>query len=99
MKILLLNLLMSVTTSVTDATETEDYSWVLDELNTEIPAISIMTEVDEMIKVFDSEGNLIDEILKADFLENNMEHVEHKVMLKSAHMFDYLGDSYFILED
>lgn len=99
MKILLLNLLISVTTGVTDATEIEDYSWVLDELNKEVTSMTVTENVEEMIKVFDTKGNLIEEILKTDFLENDMENVEHKIMLKSAHMFDYLGDSYFILED
>ena len=99
MKILLLNLLMSVTTGVTDATEAEDYSWVLDELNKEIAAAVVVNETEEMVKIFDANGNLVEEITKMNFLENNLENGERKVMLKSAHMFDYLGDSYFLLED
>lgn len=99
MKILLLNLLMSVATSATDVNEVEDYSWVLNELNADVTELSVAAQVDEKVKIFDKAGNLVKEILKTDFLENKMERVEIKLITNSAHMFDYLGDSYFLLED
>lgn len=99
MKILLLNLLMNVATSATDVREVEDYSWVLDELNAEVTELSIAAELDEKVKIFDATGNLVKEILKTDFFENNLEGAEYAIISKSAHMFDYLGDSYFLLED
>lgn len=99
MKILLLNLLMNVATGATDVREVEDYNWILDELNNEMVTLSVAVELDEKVKIFDKAGNLISEILKTDFDENKLENAQYKLLTKSAHMFDYLGDSYFLLED
>ena len=99
MKILLLNLLMSVATTATDAKEVEDYNWLLDELNAEVTTLTVTADLDEKVKIFDETGNLISEILKSDFDENNLNMAEYKLLANSAHMFDYLGDSYFLLED
>ena len=99
MKILLLNLLMNVATGATDVNGTEDYNWILDELNSDAVELSVMSEIKEKVKIFDASGNLIQEILKTDFNDNKMNSNEFKLMSQSAHMFDYLGDSYFLLED
>ncbi len=98
MKILLINLLMSVSIHANETDAAEDYTWVLDELNAETAEMA-MTELGESkVKIFDSAGNLVREISKTDFDENTMENSEYRLMAKSAFMFDYLGDSYFLLE-
>ena len=99
MKILLLNLMMNVSLHTGETTDNEDYTWVLDELNTESADMLIAGELESKVKIFDATGNLVQEISKADFDENNMDNSEYKLMEKSAFMFDYLGDSYFLLED
>ena len=99
MKILLLNLLMNVATSATEVNETQDFNWILNELNAEVAELAIAANVNEKVKIFDQAGNLIQEILRTDFDENKLNNAQYKVLLKSAHMFDYLGDSYFLLED
>lgn len=98
MKILFLNLLMSIATE-TSLHETENYDWVLEELNAESIEMMAGTEIEAKVKVFDAAGNLVKVILKRDFNENDMSASEHKVLSTSAFMFDYLGDSYFLLED
>ena len=99
MKILLLNLMMSVSIHANETDATEDYTWVLDELNAEA-AEMVLTNIEESkVKIFDATGNLVQEILKADFDENNMNNSEYRLIAKSAFMFDYLGDSYFLLEE
>ena len=99
MKILLLNLLMNVSLHTSDTEATEDYTWVLDELNAEQTELVASQDLESMVNVFDADGNLVKEILKADYDENNMTTSEYKTLSKSAFMFDYLGDSYFLLED
>ena len=98
MKILLLNLLMSVATQATETNGSEDYSWVLQELNKQTTEVTMAGAVDNKVKIFDAAGNLVKEILKVDFEENKMKTSEYKIIAKSAFMFDYLGDSYFLLE-
>lgn len=98
MKILLLNLLMSVATQATE-NNSEDYSWVLKELNNQTSEVAMAGAIDNKVKIFDAAGNLVKEILKADFEDNKMEKSEYKLVSKSAFMFDYLGDSYFLLEN
>jgi hypothetical protein len=98
MKILLLNLLMSVATQATEMNGTEDYSWVLQELNEQATDMTMVKSIESKVKIFDAAGNLVREILKADFEENQMENSEYRIIAKSAFMFDYLGDSYFLLE-
>jgi len=99
MKILLLNLLMSVSIHANETGAVEDYSWVLDELNAEAAEMVITEIAENKVKIFDAAGNLIKEILKADFDENTMDNSEYRLMAKSAFMFSYLGDSYFLLEE
>ena len=99
MKILLLNLLMSVSIHVNETDAVEDYSWVLDELNAEAAEMVIAEIAENKVKIFDASGNLVREILKADFDENTMENSEYRLMAKSEFMFSYLGDSYFLLEE
>ncbi len=99
MKILFLNLLMSLTTPTSDMYTVEDYDWVLQELNSESAMTMVASEIEAKVKVFDAAGNLVKEILKKDFNENNMETSEYKVLSASAFMFEYLGDSYFLLEE
>ncbi|MCP4460027.1 MAG: hypothetical protein GY816_18690 [Cytophagales bacterium] len=99
MKILLLNLMMSVSIHANETNAVDDYTWVLDELNAEATEM-VMTNFDESkVKIFDAAGNLMKEILKSDFDENSMNNSEYRLIAKSAFMFDYLGDSYFLLED
>lgn len=99
MKILLLNLLMNVATGTGDMAVVDDYNWLLDEMNAEVTTVTQVTNITEMVKIFDKAGNLVTEISKADFDENNMNGSQFKLLSKSAHMFDYLGDSYFLLEE
>ena len=99
MKILLLNLLMSVSIHANETDVVEDYSWVLDELNAETAEMVITEIAESKVKIFDVAGNLMQEILKADFDENTMDNSEYRLMAKSAFMFNYFGDSYFLLEE
>ena len=99
MKILLLNLLMNVSLHTGETEAAEDYTWVLDEMNAEQIEMISSQDLETKVKVFDAEGNLVQEILKADYDENNMSSSEYKLLSKSAFMFDYLGDSYFLLEE
>jgi len=99
MKILLLNLLMSVSVHANETDVVEDYSWVLDELNAETAEMVITEFAERKVKIFDAAGNLVKEILKADFDENTMNNSEYGLLAKSAFMFNYLGDSYFLLEE
>ena len=99
MKILLLNLLMSVSIHANDTYAVEDYTWVLNELNAEAAEMVLTGMAESKVKIFDATGNLIKEILKADFDENTMDNSEYRLMAKSAFMFNYLGDSYYLLED
>ena len=98
MKILLLNLLMNVAVGATETPGTEDYKWLLDEMNMEMATLTVAIDLDEKVKIFDNSGNLVEEILKTDLNDSNVENSEYKVLSKSAHMFDYLGDSYYLLE-
>lgn len=99
MKILLLNLLMSISIHANETDVVEDYTWVLDELNAKA-AEMVLTSIEKYkVNIFDVEGNLVKEILKADFDENTMDNSEYRLLAKSVFMFDYLGDSYFLLED
>lgn len=99
MKILLLNLLMNVATVSTEVNEVEDYNWLLDELNAEVATLAEATKIVGSVKIFDNAGNLVSEISKTDFDENKLNSAEYKILAQSAHMFDYLGDSYFLLEE
>jgi len=99
MKILLLNLLMSVSIHASETDAVEDYSWVLDELNAEAAEMVTTEFAESKVKIFDAAGNFVEEILKADFDENTMNSSEYGLMAKSAFMFSYLGDSYFLLEE
>ena len=90
---------MSVATQAAESNGSEDYSWVLEELNNQATEMTMASAVDSKVKIFDAAGNLVKEILKADFEENSMETSEYKLVAKSAFMFDYLGDSYFLLEN
>jgi hypothetical protein len=53
---------------------------------------------DSKVKIFDAAGNLVMEILRSNFEDNKMEKSEYKLIAKSAFMFDYLGDAYYLLE-
>lgn len=97
MKILLLNLLMSVATQATETNGTEDYSWVLQELE-QTTEVTMVANADSKVKIFDAAGNLVKEILRTNFEENKMDKTEYKLIAKSAFMFDYLGDAYYLLE-
>ncbi len=99
MKILFLNLLMSFTTPTSDSYTVGDFDWVLRELNSESILVMATDEIEAKVKIFDAAGNLIKEILKKDFNENDMKISEYKVLTASEFMFEYLGDSYFLLED
>lgn len=99
MKILLLNLLMNVATGTADVNEAQDFNWILEELTAEVVELTTVASVDEKVKIFDQAGNLIEEIMKVDFDENKLDKAQYRILLNSAHMFDYLGDSYFLLED
>jgi len=98
MKILLLNLLMSVATQATETNGTEDYSWVLQELDVQTTEMTMVANTDSKVKIFDAAGNLVKEILRTNFEENKMDKTEYKLIAKSAFMFDYLGDAYYLLE-
>jgi hypothetical protein len=89
---------MNVATHATEMNGSEDYSWVLQELNDQTTEMSMVKTLESKVKIFDAAGNLVREILKADFEENAMENSEYKVIAKSVFMFEYLGDSYFLLE-
>jgi len=98
MKILLLNLLLNVA-NTGDATTPENYQWLIDELNQDATVMTLTANIENKVKFFDEAGNLVQEISKTDFEENNMNDSEIKLVSKSVFMFDYLGDSYFLLED
>ena len=99
MKILLLNFLVTIATHSTEMGDVEDYTWVLDELNAETTEMTVSSTFESKVKIFDVSGNLVKEILKSDIEDNNLESAEYKIVAQSAFMFDYLGDSYFLLED
>ena len=63
MKILLLNLIMSVSTHANKTGAVEDYTWVLDELNAEAAEMVLPELGESKVKVFDADGNFVDEIL------------------------------------
>lgn len=98
MKILLLNLLMNLATNAEVMNGTEDYSWVLQSMEDQNVEVSMAGTIENKVKIFDQAGNLVKEILRADFENNQMERSDYKLLAKSAFMFDYLGDSYFLLD-
>ena len=88
MKILLLNLLMNVAAGTGELSEIENYNLILDELNSETIVPCITTNLTEKVKVLDNAGNLIEEILKSDFMSNQIENSAYQTISKSSHMFD-----------
>lgn len=99
MKILLLNLLMTVSVNSTDANYNEDYDLLLADDNMEAIQLMIADNTTEKVKIMDADGNLVREITKADFNTNDMEPADYKMLSSSSHMFDYLGDAYYLLEE
>jgi hypothetical protein len=96
MKTLIFNLLLSLA-SGNDVHVAEDYRWVLDEINTEVAMD--MTDLDVKVKIFDATGNLVKEISKTDYLANKLSTADRQLVRKSSLMFEYLGDSYLLMEN
>ncbi len=99
MKILLLNLLMSLSLGTDSNTVSKDYAWITEDRAIEEINLTITENITEMVKIMDAKGNVVREITKADFTTNNMEVSDYKMLSSSSHMFDYLGDAYYLLEE
>ena len=73
----------------------EDDNWVLREMETEIlPELGYTT--DQMIRIFDMDGNLISEYSYEKFIQNDLELSDVRIVLESEFLFDYGGDSYYL---
>jgi hypothetical protein len=92
MKILFINLLFNVAFGI-EAPATADYSWVIEELNASTEMVMVET-IPSKVKVFDASGNLVTEFCKSENLNKN----ERGILAKSALMYEYLGDSYYLLD-
>ncbi|MEM7298517.1 MAG: hypothetical protein AAF391_09665 [Bacteroidota bacterium] len=53
----------------------------------------------EMVKVYDYEGNLLREFQLTDVVNNNITIDDHVLLEQSDFAFDYLGDYYYFSED
>ncbi len=97
MKIFLLNLILSVSAN-TEAVNTDDYKWVLEALQEESASMSAVA-TEGKVKIVDTFGNVVKEILKADYNENNVDANTIMTLSQSSFMFESLGNAYYLLED
>ncbi|NND63469.1 MAG: hypothetical protein HKN48_09780 [Flavobacteriaceae bacterium] len=81
------------------STMNENYNWLVEDSAFEEIELIIDESFKAKVKIMDANGNVIKEILKADFNTNNMEVSDYKMLSGSSHMFDYLGDTYYLLEN
>lgn len=95
MKTLLFNLLLSLA-SGPEATVADDFRGALHETSIEWTT-DVTAVMDSKVKIFDEAGNLLMEVNRADL--ETLSADDRKLVAKSAFMFDYLGDSYFMLEN
>lgn len=54
---------------------------------------------EEMVKVYDYEGNLLKEFQLADVVNNKISLHDHFLLEQSDFAFDYLGDYYYFSEE
>ncbi|MEQ9229617.1 MAG: hypothetical protein RIF46_02975 [Cyclobacteriaceae bacterium] len=99
MKILLINLLMTLSLGTEANSTNEDFTLMAQDNAMEEINLMITEQVAEKVKIMDANGNVVREISKTDYNTNNMEANDYKMLSSSSHMFDYLGDAYYLLEE
>ena len=98
MKILLINLLLSYSAYSTDIDGTTELGYNVEELLAEIENPVMTMKTQQKVKIVDAEGNVVREILKSSFDMNEMSADEHMTISQSSYMFEYLGDSYYLMD-
>jgi hypothetical protein len=94
MKTLLFNLLLSLA-SPQDAVVADDYRGALDESTVEWTT-ERTPAADSKVRIFDIAGNLVKEITVAEM--ETLCADDRRLVVQSSFMFDYQGDSYFLLD-
>lgn len=87
-------LLTGLTGSDFKTMKEEDYSWVLEEMETVVmPELGLD---EQKIRIFDQNGNAVGEYSYEKFIENELELSEVQSVMDSEFLFDYAGDSYYL---
>lgn len=94
MKVFILGLLLAFGLTEND-NKVEDYSWVLDEMESEID-FSDLVVTESQIKIYDIDQKELQAYSMEQFFKNELPLSTTQLVNESDFLFEYQGDSYYL---
>lgn len=95
-KTLFIGLVVFVGATDSSSIKTEDYSWVLDEMNNEMALFAGLNLAENNIRIFDLDGNLVGQYSEEAFVTNELPVSDIRLILNSDFLFESGGESYYL---
>lgn len=96
MKGLILGIVMFTGISDGNKSAKEDFSWVLEEMNTEIVHVAEVPLTENTISIFDKDWNMVSQYGEEEFIKNDLPLTDLKEVQDSELLFTYRGNSYYL---